>query len=269
VEGEGRCADVATLSRRCAVDSAFTLPLDCPRVSSAGEELVVSRGDVRFALHVRRSRRKTLAIHVFADGRVEARAPLRCPRYVIADFARARFEWINSSLAGFLENPVPARRFEPGSTHRFLGVDYRVEVVEAKPHAVCIVGGALVAGLTNPDRLQAALEAWYRDRALVYLPARLANGYQRFCRATGVDKPMPALRIRKMRARWGSCSRRGEICLNSLLMRLSPRLIDLVIAHELCHLSHFNHGPLFYELLENAMPDWRVREADLQHLAPA
>jgi predicted metal-dependent hydrolase len=43
-------------------------------------------------------------------------------------------------------------------------------------------------------------------------------------------------------------------------VKLPLGLIDYVIAHELCHLTEFNHGPKFYRLLEYAMPDWKTRE---------
>ena len=36
--------------------------------------------------------------------------------------------------------------------------------------------------------------------------------------------------------------------------------IDFVIAHELCHLTHFAHNASFYALLGEVMPDWKERE---------
>ena len=63
-----------------------------------------------------------------------------------------------------------------------------------------------------------------------------------------------------MKARWGSCSSAGEICLNLLLMKAGLQQIDFVIAHELCHLTHFAHNASFYALLDEVMPDWKERE---------
>ena len=48
-----------------------------------------------------------------------------------------------------------------------------------------------------------------------------------------------------MVGRWGSCTKDGTIFLNPLLIQVSPRCIEYVIAHELCHLVVHNHGPEF------------------------
>ncbi len=67
-----------------------------------------------------------------------------------------------------------------------------------------------------------------------------------------------------MVGRWGSCTKDGTIFLNPLLIQVSPRCIEYVIAHELCHLVVHNHGPEFYRLLDRAMPDWRERKRRLE-----
>ncbi|MDR1855353.1 MAG: M48 family metallopeptidase [Azoarcus sp.] len=40
-----------------------------------------------------------------------------------------------------------------------------------------------------------------------------------------------------------------------------------MVAHELCHLTHRNHGPKFWALLESLMPDWRERKRRLEESA--
>jgi predicted metal-dependent hydrolase len=38
-----------------------------------------------------------------------------------------------------------------------------------------------------------------------------------------------------------------------------------VLTHELCHLAHRNHGPAFYRLLEQTMPNWKKQKSKLEH----
>jgi predicted metal-dependent hydrolase len=74
----------------------------------------------------------------------------------------------------------------------------------------------------------------------------------------------PNWSIRRMKRRWGSCTKGGTILLNVLLIQASPRCIDYVITHELCHLTHHNHNTAFFRLLDRVMPDWRERKSRLE-----
>lgn len=60
--------------------------------------------------------------------------------------------------------------------------------------------------------------------------------------------------------RWGSCSPRGTLSFCYRLVLAPPHVVDAIVAHELCHLRHMNHGKGFYALLDSVCP-WR-READ-------
>ena len=74
---------------------------------------------------------------------------------------------------------------------------------------------------------------------------------------------MPVLRVKKMRSRWGSLSRRGYINLSLALMQYPPAVIDYVVMHELCHLEYMHHGPAFHALMDRRMPDWPARKRRL------
>jgi predicted metal-dependent hydrolase len=72
--------------------------------------------------------------------------------------------------------------------------------------------------------------------------------------------------IRNQSSRWGSCSKKGNLNFNYRLAHLTERLFDYVIIHELCHLKEFNHSRKFWELMEKAMPDYRLRRIELKKL---
>ena len=52
--------------------------------------------------------------------------------------------------------------------------------------------------------------------------------------------------IRRQRTRWGSCSSRGGLSFNCLLMLAPPEALDSVVVHELCHRKEMNHSDRFY-----------------------
>lgn len=68
------------------------------------------------------------------------------------------------------------------------------------------------------------------------------------------------LKITTARKRYGSCSGRNSLCFSCFLMRCPEEAVELVVVHELCHIREKNHGPRFYALLEQYLPDYKERK---------
>ncbi len=77
-------------------------------------------------------------------------------------------------------------------------------------------------------------------QAKEYIPARVAH----FAALMGVT--FGKVTIRKQRTRWGSCSSKGNLNFNCLLMLVPPEVADSIVIHELCHLKEMNHSKAFY-----------------------
>jgi len=71
------------------------------------------------------------------------------------------------------------------------------------------------------------------------------------------------LQFRDMYQKWGSCSSRGNITLNTALCNLPRPLAEYIVLHELVHLRVFNHGKEFKAMMAAHMPDYAEREKAL------
>lgn len=89
--------------------------------------------------------------------------------------------------------------------------------------------------------------------AAEYIPGRVAF----YASQAGVS--YGRITIRNQRSRWGSCSSRGNLNFNCLLMLTPPEIIDYVVVHELCHRREMNHSPLFWREVERILPDYKAR----------
>ena len=90
------------------------------------------------------------------------------------------------------------------------------------------------------------------DKALKYIPERVKY----FAPIVGVN--YSRITIRNQKTRWGSCSTKGGLNFNCLLMLMPPEVIDYVVVHELCHRKEMNHSPAFWAEVEKVLPDYKV-----------
>jgi hypothetical protein len=83
-----------------------------------------------------------------------------------------------------------------------------------------------------------------------------------YARIIGVD--YGKITIRHQKTRWGSCSSKGNINYNCMLMLVPDELQDYVVVHELCHRIHMNHSPEFWAEVKKVLPDYKQRRKRLK-----
>ncbi len=98
----------------------------------------------------------------------------------------------------------------------------------------------------------------FEERAAFYLP--LTGGHYN------------TISVRDQKSRWGSCSSRGTLSFNYRLIFAPPVILDYVVVHELCHLTHMNHSKEFWDKVASVMPDYKIHRQWLkdhgQELSP-
>ena len=121
-------------------------------------------------------------------------------------------------------------------------IDEALKKVQAKVNA-----NASIEHLTSEDVQNLS------KQAKQVIPLRVAY----FADILGVN--YGRISIRSQHTRWGSCSAKGNLNFNCLLMLVPEEILDYVIVHELCHLIELNHSPAFWAEVERVLPDYKAR----------
>lgn len=138
----------------------------------------------------------------------------------------------------------------------------QVEVIQG-PRSAQLRPGRLLLQLPQitPEAQAAAVEGVKREWAGQRFPPAVTRVLPAFA---PWSVPLPQVRVRSMRSRWGSCHPgKGIITLALGLICVPPNLLEGVIAHELAHLVVPNHSPAFYEVLAQVQPDYAARRRAL------
>ena len=223
----------------------------------------------KIVFRLRRSSRRTLAITVQPDLGVVVTAPRKAALENVLARVRKRAVWIKRQQRYFSEflPQTPPRLFVSGETHRYLGRQYRLKVIEADAAEVKMRGRFIWVHTPRKGdtaRVRELVEDWYLAHAKTRLERSFSESVARL--GTRLTNP-PRMQVRRMKKRWGSWTRRSGVWLNPELMKAPASCIDYVVTHELCHAVHGNHGKKFYELLRRVMPDWEMRKARLERVA--
>lgn len=214
-------------------------------------------------------RKKTIEIMLDAEHGVLVRSPMRTTRKDIAEIVQNRAGWILNHATEDVLNPTP-RRFRDGETLLYLGeqlpivasaaLDGRVSV-SFEDGAFHIATPPDVSGDDRTAAVKEAAERWYRREATRLLPEIVARWQSK------VSRKIPTrVLIRNQRRRWGSCSSDGSIRLNWRIVMAETALIDYVVVHELAHLAVMNHSSRYWQKVESAMPDYRIRRKRLNEM---
>ncbi len=176
-------------------------------------------------------------------------APLGAPRFLIERFLSEQEGWIKNhqgKLAALQERLISQTA---DLLFRGQSVPFRLNISSDEPSVTLKDGRFLVRSRSEDhQQVRQVLEGWYQQAAKNYFSERVP------LLADVVDRGVSKIAIRSSRTRWGSCSSGATIALNWRLIQAPDWVSDYVIYHELAHLTHFNHSPAFWRLVDSWFP---------------
>jgi hypothetical protein len=216
-----------------------------------------------FTVHVKRShRRKTMALTV-SKGQAFVHLPSAIPLALAKVFITQKAPWIKSKLAQQV-NRHTVRQFISGESFPFLGTTLTLSVIHTNGRTRVSRQETTLTCETNTAKSTAntvrnALLRWYKQQAITHITKKT----QALSQETNLHAR--SITVKSYRARWGSCTLRGDIQFNWKLIMAPSHIIDYVITHELSHLVHHNHSPNFWQLVATHYPDYPNARKWLKH----
>ena len=210
-----------------------------PKAVPEPEQLTIAHaGDTMPVTFLRSARARRASLRVdSARRRIVLTAPLRMARGTAVDFAQAQAGWIAARLKCLPD----AKPFVDGAEVPFFGAPHRIRHRTDRRGTVWREGLEIhVAG--KPEHLPRRLRDWLTAE----LKARLVPLVH--TKAQRVERPVKRITVRDSRSRWGSCGPDATLSFSWRLVFAPPEVLDYLVAHEVAHLVHLNHGPRFWAL---------------------
>ena len=197
--------------------------------------------------------RNARSIRLRLDER-EGRLKVTHPRHVRASaalaWAASQKQWVEQQL----DRVLPAEPLVPGAAIPIEGEEVELCWSESAARTPVLEPGRLTCGGPK-EGFARRTEAFLKRRALQILSEETAQMAAR----AGVSAT--SVRVGDARTRWGSCCAKGAIRYNWRLVLAPPQARRYVVAHEVAHLAHLNHGPGF-KALERELFGGDTREAE-------
>lgn len=173
----------------------------------------------KISVEIRKSNRKSISVEVTPQGTLLVRAPFFMRERDIRYFLDEKQSWILKAL-----DKVKKQQEEKGQPRM------------AGPERL------------NETELKRLTEEARRDltKRCIYWAPLVGVTYGRIA-------------IRHQKTRWGSCSSKGNLNFNCLLVKMPEEVRDYVVVHELCHRKEMNHSAAFWKQVERVLPDYKIR----------
>lgn len=216
--------------------------------------LLVKAEPIAYLLHYSKKRR-TVVLQV-RNGEVVVRAPAGTQVEYLNSLVRQKQDWLLKHLRCFQQSTKPISiDWSQPLTLPMQDTTLTVECGVAERSGIAQQHNTLFLSLSErikPERRNVAarklLQAWYKHQAERWFASRLGYWQPRM-QLWATD-----MRIANWRAKWGYCNHQAEVGFNWRLLMAPEWVADYVVVHELAHIRHLNHSPLFWQLVQQYYP---------------
>jgi predicted metal-dependent hydrolase len=217
-------------------------------------------------VEVTRKAMKTARLRVLPSAEIKLSVPRNTPNEWIEEFLSKKQKWMEEKVLLFGQSKAAEKEthVKSGASTQILGRPLMIKVEQANQKRVLKNDSTLFLYTTNAhdqDDIDRQFNNWWQRTSKEYFTNEVNRLYS-IIEKYGIGRPKVA--VKKMKTRWGSCSRRyHKINLNFYLYKAPLPCIEYVILHELANFLYPHHKKDFYDFISVHMPDWREREQQL------
>ena len=215
--------------------------------------------DIPYALNRSRKRRKTISLQISDKSELVIAAPHFTPISEINRFLQEKQSWIHQAIRNHKEALIKnkAKGYIAGERFYYLGESFPLETFFEQNEREGLVFWGNRFYLNAPDveaKKRECFIGWYKSKAREYFMERV-NFFSRELNLRAKN-----VRVTSAKKRWGSCSEKNNLSFSFRLIMAPPAVIDYVIVHELMHIKEKNHSSRFWQLVESAMPQYKLHK---------
>ncbi|MDU2197804.1 MAG: SprT family zinc-dependent metalloprotease [Peptostreptococcaceae bacterium] len=231
-------------------------------VSNKFEIINIKHKNIDIDANVVYRKRKSITIQIKPKYEVTIISPYGVPKKILKDLLIQKGDWILKKFEEYksVEYLFKEKEFIDGEQFMYLGHEYKLKIINDIDEEVFIDNNCLVVKVKNTDKeyIKKILKKWYKEESERLVLERLI-----YCKEKSkqMKQLTPSkLKVKEQKKRWGTCTSKRAIYINSKISMAKIEAIDYILVHEFSHLVHMNHSKDFYKLVKEIMPNYKEEE---------
>ena len=199
-----------------------------------------------------------MSLSITKDGKIVVRAPRKLDINKIYEFVNEKEKWINKHLSTIKNCSIINHDIKEYNVFLLMGTKFKLRQLDGIKKIEFGNNEIIYPISWDKEILITKIKKKYKELSLKIIETRI----EYFAKLMQIE--YNSISIKDYKARWGCCSKKGDIIINYRAIMLPHYVIDYILIHELSHRLEFNHSANFYKIIASIMPDWKKYRAELK-----
>lgn len=232
------------------------------------KQIIMFNKDSEIKVDVIYRNRKNVTITVKPKNQVSIISPPGINIKTLEKLLKSKSDWILKKLEKYKDIDLNEEIiFEDGTKLYYLGDIYYLNIIKStKCNSNVYISKNKIIIESNDlsqSNLKDILKKWYKresEKIIIEKLQKLKN------KSEIMNSLAPTcIKVKEQNKRWGSCTSKGNIYINSKISMARSKSIEYILVHEFSHLVHMNHSKEFYKFVGRIMPSYKDEEVWLKN----